>query len=489
MARLRPIRLTLKTRISLVLTVLVASLALAGAGLWVAHTRSATQEEVEAATRVAEQWLTVAAQDVREGRPGAAATLLHQVKSVGRLRANALEVLDRQERTLYISPPPVYKAGREAPAWFTWLAEPRLTARRVEAGPYTLVLQPDPSRASLDAWDNLCALAGWGAALLLALFVASRIALARALRPLSQVMSALDATGRGRFDTRLPVYPEPELGRLARAFNGMADRLAQAVDENVRLDSERETARRLQQTLQQSLEVERRSIARELHDELAQGITAVRALAGAITQRCESRPDLASHAQSIVDVTGEMQEGVRHILHRLKPVPQGSLDDALGRYLETWRRHHPDVAVSADLAAGALGDDHSLALLRIVQEGLTNIARHAGASRVHLALTRETDLAGVPWIHLSLEDDGRGLSAPSGAPGCGLGRAGMMERAAALGGEVQLTSGAAGGTRLLARFPLVLQATAADHGIPPSSSKRPSFALFSAFATPVEELS
>lgn len=480
MARLR---LTLKTRISLVLTALVASLALAGGGLWLAHTRTATHEEVEAATRVAEQWLTVAAQDVRDGRPGAAAALLHQVKSVGRLRANALAVLDAQGRQLYASPPPVYKAGRDAPAWFTWLAEPRLAARRVEAGPYTLVLQPDPSRASLDAWDGLCALAGWGAALLLALFLASRFALARALQPLSQVMGALDATGRGRFDTRLPVYPVPELGRLARAFNGMADRLAQAVDENVRLDSEGETARRLQQ----SLELERRSIARELHDELAQGITAVRALAGAIAQRCETRPDLQGHAQSIVDVTGEMQDGVRHILQRLKPAAPGPLDQALGRYLETWRCHHPDVALTADLAAGALGDDHSLALLRIVQEGLTNIARHAGARRVHLTLARATDAAGAPWVHLSLEDDGRGLAAPSGSPGCGLGRAGMMERAAALGGVVELVSGAERGTRLVARLPLEPLAPQLPQAVAATPTTLASLAF--AFTPPVEQLS
>jgi two-component system sensor histidine kinase UhpB len=75
-----------------------------------------------------------------------------------------------------------------------------------------------------------------------ALFFATRFALDRALRPVGQVMAALDRTGHGRFDTRLPVFPVPELGRLARAFNGMADRLAQAVNENVRLENDRELA-------------------------------------------------------------------------------------------------------------------------------------------------------------------------------------------------------------------------------------------------------
>jgi two-component system sensor histidine kinase UhpB len=128
-------------------------------------------------------------------------------------------------------------------------------------------------------------------------------------------MDALDRTGRGRFDIRLPVFATPELARLSRAFNGMANRLRAAVDDNVRLETAHEVAEQMQARLQ----AERQSIARELHDELAQGITAVRALAGAIVQRAPDVPALHIPAQSIVAVTGEMQDGVRNILQRLRP--------------------------------------------------------------------------------------------------------------------------------------------------------------------------
>ncbi len=444
----------LHTRISLVLTGLAATLLLALGGLWLAGARQSIHEEIEAATRVAGQWLDVVAGEAAAD-PSAwkVPRLLAHVRAVGRIRANALEVADAGGRLLYVSPPPAYKAGRAAPGWFAQIVEPAFAERRIDVGTLTLTLRPDASRSILDAWDDLCAMAGWAAMLLAALFFASRWALDRALRPLGQIMAALDRTGRGRFDTRLPVYAAPDLGRLARAFNGMADRLSEAVDENVRLGAERELDRRLQGHLAD----ERKGIARELHDELSQGITAVRALAGAIAQRAEAQADLRRYANNIIDVTGEMQDGVRAILQRLRPptAAGGDLERALGRHLEAWRQQHPQIAVRATLAVGdaLLDGEAALALLRIVQEGLTNVARHAAASRVDIELRRPG-----AWLELMLADNGRGLGRSSPAAGCGLGLAGMRERVAALGGELAV-DGDHGGVRLRARLPAPLHPT------------------------------
>jgi len=449
----KPWKLSLYSRISLVLTALAAALVLALGGLWLKQTRESIREEVAAASRVAEQWLGVAAGEARAWPPILnQERLLVELRAVGRIRANALEVVDGDGRQRYLSPPSTYKAGRAAPAWFAALVEPQFAVRRIDAGALTLILHPDASRATLDAWDELLAMAGWTNVLLVALFFAARFALDRALRPLGQVMAALDRTGRGRFDTRLPVYPVPELGRLAHAFNGMADRLTQAVNENVRLQSDRDLAERLQA----GVEAERRAIARELHDELAQCITAVRALAGAIAQRSVEQPELRHQAESIVAVTGQMQDGVRTILQRLRPCTeraQVGLDAALRRYLAAWQQHYPGIAMSATLAAGPAPVDEELAaaVLRIAQEGLTNVVRHAGASRVDLGL-RRFGVDGDDWLELVIADDGRGLAARSPVSGCGLGLSGMRERVAALSGELLFDS-AGGGTRLLARLP------------------------------------
>jgi len=451
MRRLTP---SLHTRISLVLTALATVLVLALGGLWLKQSRESIHEEVEAASRVAEQWLTVAAREARARPPTwSGERLLAHIQAVGRIRANALEVLDDAGQRLYLSPRPTYKAGRTAPSWFTAVVEPDFAARRIDAGPLTLILHPDASRATLDAWDELCVMAGWAAVLLVALFFAARLALDRALRPLGLVMAALDRTGQGRFDTRLPVFPVPELGRLAGAFNGMADRLAEAVNENVRLETEHELVERVQLRL----EAERRGIARELHDELAQGITAVRALAGAIAQRTGEQPALHGHAQSIVAVTGQMQDGVRSILHHLRPgggIAQAGVDETLRRYLEVWQQHYPDIALGVTLEGGntPVRDDLAQALLRIVQEGLTNVARHAAASRVDVLLRRLND-GRENWLELTIADNGRGLGSRSSFAGSGLGLAGMRERVAALSGELQFDSAAGGGTRLCIRLP------------------------------------
>ena len=446
---------SLHTRISLVLTALACVLVLALGGLWLKQSRESIHEEIEAASRVAEQWLSVAAREARARPPTwSSERLLAHVQAVGRIRANALEVLDASGRQLYLSPQPTYKAGRAAPGWFAAVVEPAFAERRIDAGALTLVLHPDASRSTLDAWDDLCAMAGWAAVLLVALFFAARCALDRALRPLGLVMAALDRTGRGRFDTRLPVFAVPELGRLAGAFNGMADRLAEAVNENVRLETEHELVERVQLRL----EAERRSIARELHDELAQGITAVRALAGAIAQRTGEQPALHGPAQSIVDVTGQMQDGVRNILNHLRPragIEGVGVDETLRRYLEVWQQHYPDIALGVTLEAGAaaVGDQLAQTLLRIVQEGLTNVARHASASRVDVRLRRLHD-GSENWLELTLADNGRGLGTRSVFAGCGLGLSGMRERVAALFGELRFDSAAGGGTRLCVRLPV-----------------------------------
>jgi len=441
-------RLSLHTRVGLVLTALAASLLIGLAGLWLHSTRNSIHEEVEAASRVSEQWLKAVLGEMRDV-PAATRgeRLLGVARAIGRVRANELVIRTAAGETISRSPGPTYKAGRTVPGWFSGLLASALPARTLAVDGYTLTLQPDDSRAIIDAWDDLAAMAGWALALLGLLFGATRTALGRALRPLKQIMHALDRTGRGRFDTRLPVFATPELGRISRAFNGMADRLGEAVDQNVRLESDREVAHRLQA----GLEEERRVIARELHDELAQGITAVRALAGAIVQRTSDIPALHIPAQGIVTVTGDMQDGVRNILHRLRPAAGNGLVVTLERQLANWREQHPGIVLNGSLAIGLqpMADELAMAVVRIVQEGLTNVVRHAQASRVDLAITR---VAGC--LHLTLTDNGRGSSGqPSAQAGCGLGLAGMGERIAVLGGHLQFEQPVGGGFRIVARLP------------------------------------
>ncbi|WP_338120966.1 HAMP domain-containing sensor histidine kinase [Trinickia caryophylli] len=274
------------------------------------------------------------------------------------------------------------------------------------------------------------------------------------LGPLEQVMTALDRTGAGAFGTRLPVFRIPELGRLARAFNGMADRLAQAVSDNVHLEAEREVSTRVQA----SLEAERRHIALELHDELAQGITAVRALAGAIVQHANATPAVRHPAEHIIVAAGQMQDGVHAILHRLRESPDTEplrTEDSLRHHIDVWQQHHPGISLDATLDLGGPtlpGQMLTHTLLRAVQEGLTNVARHACATRVDLVLRRSHDGC---WFELLLADNGKHSPGPSSAAGCGMGLTGMRERVRALGGELTFETIAGHGARLVVRIPAI----------------------------------
>lgn len=438
---------TLKTRISLVLTTLVATLLLIGGGLWLSHTRESIHEEIEAASRVAAQWLAVAAHQARAGDPAwSPKALLDYVQAAGRLRANTLEVVDRRGELRYRSPAPTYKSGRSAPAWFTRLVEPEFAPRRLEAGELTLVLHPDPSRSVLDAWDETVGLVGWGTVLLITLFIAARFALARALHPLGEVQAALAHTATGRLDHRLPAFGVAELDRLSDGYNRMVETLSATQAENQLLETDRDFARELHHRLEE----ERRYIARELHDELGQAITAVRALSGSIIQRAGDDAGLKQCGEAILAMTGEMQDGVRAILHRLQPpAADYRIDEVLSAYCRAWSDRHPEIQLRSTIAplTGRVDDDTALTLLRLLQESLTNVARHAGASSAEVSLLVEGG-----QLHLVVSDNGCGLEESANTAGR-YGLAGMRERVAACCGCLSLERPAGGGLRVRATLP------------------------------------
>ncbi|WP_374261250.1 ATP-binding protein [Zoogloea sp.] len=445
-------RASLRLRVSLVLTALAACLGLAGAGLWLRDARTAIGEEINAAHRVAAQWLDVSARGARDGDPAwSEARLLAHLGAVGRIRAHQLEARDAAGGLVYRSPPSAYKAGHDAPAWFARWFDPELPPLHFAAGKLTLSLQADASRAIVDLWDDLAAATGRSLLALAGLFAGCWFAIGRALKPLDSVMAALDRTGQGRFDTRLPEHGPAELAHLARAFNGMATRLDQAVAENVRLTQEQAVAR----AVTERLEADRCAIARELHDELGQSITAVAALAGAIVQRCgvqPGSPEIRQSAGVIRDVASRMHDDVRALLTRLRPPRQTAretLADALGSYLEAWNKRHPDIALSTQLFAGPhpLPDDITLTALRVVQESCTNIARHAQASRAQVSLLRD-----ARGLIVEISDNGRGIEPAAGQAGFGL--TGMRERIDAVAGRLEISSPPGGGTRIRAHLPL-----------------------------------
>jgi two-component system sensor histidine kinase UhpB len=196
-------------------------------------------------------------------------------------------------------------------------------------------------------------------------------------------------------------------------------------------------------------EKERARVARELHDETGQALTSVLLGLKPLEQTATTDEERATIA-SVRELVVSTLQNVRRLAVELRP---SALDDfglvpALERLAETFREQtglHVDL--EAQLGVERLPAEVETALYRIVQEGLTNVFKHAGATRVSILLTRRDGT-----VAAVVEDDGSGFD-PSVPPEEGLGLVGMRERVGLVGGRLSVESSEDGGTTLLAEVP------------------------------------
>lgn len=197
-------------------------------------------------------------------------------------------------------------------------------------------------------------------------------------------------------------------------------------------------------------EVERRRLARELHDETGQALTSI-LLGLAVVERAESLDDARAAAADLRELVVSTLQDVRRLAVELRP---SALDDfglvpALRRLGQTVREgSRLDVQVEARLGDERLEPELETAVYRIVQEALTNAVKHADARHVSVVLTRKNEMVSVV-----IEDDGRGFE-PAAARGGGLGLLGMRERVELLDGTLSVESAPGAGTTLLLGLPI-----------------------------------
>lgn len=205
-------------------------------------------------------------------------------------------------------------------------------------------------------------------------------------------------------------------------------------------------------------EEEHRRLARELHDEMGQSLAAIKADAALIINRCQTPGSPICQSAMAIGATADHLYDLTHVLIRcLRP---SVLDDlglmaALETYVSEWRARRPGLPCRLTLEGDLDGLTTEVAntAFRMVQEGLTNVLRHAAASQVHVAVERLRQDGDV--LRVSVADDGRGLEAGDAARhGNRFGLLGMRERVEGLGGRLDLDSAPGRGLRLVATIPL-----------------------------------
>jgi PAS domain S-box-containing protein len=211
-------------------------------------------------------------------------------------------------------------------------------------------------------------------------------------------------------------------------------------------------------------EDERRRIAREMHDQFGEQLTALGHRIASLKDACGDRADLRGQVLALEVVAHQLDQDVDHLVWELRPT---ALDDlglraALATHIQNWSKR---AGISAELHTSGLSDERlasqtETTLYRIAQEALTNVAKHSRAEHVDVILERRAD-----QVVLIVEDDGVGFDpGDAGTTRHGLGLSGMQERASLVGATMQIESASGKGTTILVRMAVApLERQLADH--------------------------
>jgi two-component system, NarL family, sensor histidine kinase UhpB len=373
-------------------------------------------------------------------QPGQCVQLLGRDSAIWRSSCAGVDTASIRTPEWFLS---AYKFFIEAEAY----AEKPVSYRGFNEG--TVIASFDPVATASAAWTTIAPLFGISALLMMTLCVVAYFVIDRALRPTREILAGLNHLAKGDLTSRLPSFRLTELNRISEVFNALVSDLSTASSERSEL------ARKLVD----AQECERRHIARELHDEIAQKLSALNALAACIRISAQHEGEgLEGEAKELEKMASALMISLRKTLAYLRPQ---EIDDlGLLQSLEGLvAGHNESSAGRTRYMIEASGDVQQLRaetnahVYRIIQEALNNASKHANARHVKVKLNQYAN-AGRKWIGLAVTDDGTGPRPENKQrPYAGSGLIGMRERVLALSGTFDAGPLPGGGFGLHVEFP------------------------------------
>lgn len=351
-------------------------------------------------------------------------------------------------------------SSQDPPGWFSVLYRQLFAPQApVEQGVsfrgelYGRVLVSSEAAATISrAWQAVTQMLSLTALTVFSLCLLVSFVIDRALAPTRKVVQGLNRLAGGEFSYRLPEFRLFELQRIGEVANQLAEQIETTVAERARLS----------QRLMNAQEQERRHLARELHDELAQNLTAIAALAASLERSLEGgETGIGGEVRALSQISRNMMTSLRDTLLHLRPADLETfgLVESLRQLINVWsasqgERTRFEMRVSERI--GPIPEDSAVHVFRIAQEALTNAAKHAEARSVQLGLRPILMTAqGSSGIELTIEDDGKGRRDPPREPaGDGRGILNMRERVAALDGSIAFEDRPGSGLIVRVRIPL-----------------------------------
>lgn len=240
--------------------------------------------------------------------------------------------------------------------------------------------------------------------------------------------------------------------KMCRMIMSDITQLKKTIENNRKLLSEN---RRLMKELFRVQEKERRTLAYELHDELGQWLTAIRAETEVILNFSKKDSIITTSAQAIKDCTQDMHAVIRNILHQLRPalLDELGLPNALLELKKQWCGYHSTITLELKMQGELtmFSEPLNIAVFRLIQESLNNICNHAEATWAQISLAHKT-IAPVEYLQLNIEDNGKGYDINQQSIGLGL--LSMRERVIAMNGTLSVRSAPNEGTEINIRLPI-----------------------------------
>lgn len=443
--------MSLRFRLALLITLLFVAVLCAGSAYAIFNARKTITEEIESAALLTSNMIAASVSAIQNsGDMNLFDELLYELARLETTRH--METIISLDLSAGSAQPlqPASPIDADAPRWFVNLVKPPVMEfKRVITGIGSsgteVIIRADPSAEISEAW-----LETRNFLLLLLLFTALAnlliyFILGRDLAPIEAILSGLERIEQGDYRLRLPKFTSVEFTRISERFNHLAGVLLHNREENRRL-----TRRSLE-----IQEEERRHLAQELHDELGQSLSAIKAIATSMEQ---TPPDadqaVAESAGIIKNMADDMYGVARGMISRLRPavLDELGLVPAIQQLVDDWNSAHADTFCHLDIRGecSRAADVVKINVYRIIQESLTNVARHAAAKNVYISL--EHPARGSDMIALEIRDDGAGFE--PGKTRAGMGLSGVRERVDSMGGEFRLQTGVNNGVNLTIILPM-----------------------------------
>jgi two-component system, NarL family, sensor histidine kinase UhpB len=440
--------MSLRIRLSILITLLFIIVLIGASGYIITNARRAVSEEIQASARHTLQLVEVLLESIDlSGQTGLQELVLEKFSTLKSARHLQISVLRQSHMARQFPPQARPVISSEAPQWFIKLVQPKpMEFRRIIVTPdikkIEIVIHADPSDEITEVWYESRSVLFFLLLFIVMANVLLYITLGRYLSPIDSILTGLERIENGDYHSRLPQYKLPELTRISDKFNHMANVLLQSKEDN----------RRLTQKTLAIQESERRHLAQELHDELGQSLSAIKAVAVSIEQKSSDMDaSISDNARAIGSFSERMYEVAKNMMQRLRPsvLDELGLLIALQEMIDSWNGSHGEIFChfECDDDLRGLGEDIDIKLYRIIQESLTNVIKHADANEVHIKIDRQSEL-----LQVAVRDDGIGFELLSVQRGLGL--LGMQERVETLNGTFEMKSAVSQGVNIAISIPL-----------------------------------